>query len=47
MVFKLIKDHLGWSLNFFKKLKLPELTLRKVVKIDENNAGQLELRKGR
>ena len=45
--FKLIKDHLAWSLNFFKKLKLPELTLRKVVNIDENNAGQLELRKGR
>jgi radical SAM superfamily enzyme YgiQ (UPF0313 family) len=45
--FKLIKDHLFWSLNFFKKLKLPNLTLRKIVKIDEKDLNQLELRKGR
>ena len=44
---KLIKDHLFWSLNFFKKLKLPNLTLRKIVKIDEKDLNQLELRKGR
>lgn len=42
---KLIFDHIVWSLSF-KKLKLPTKTLRKVVKIDNEDPSVL-LRKGR
>ena len=45
--FKLIQDHLFWSFNIFKKIKLPDLTLRKIVKINEIDSSQLELGKGR
>tara|TARA_Y100000816_G_C26088958_1_gene575128 strand:+ start:178 stop:1992 length:1815 start_codon:yes stop_codon:yes gene_type:complete len=44
--FKLVFEHLLWSLNFFKKLNLPNITLRKVVKIPKNDPA-FELRKGR
>ena len=44
--FKLLFDHLIWSLNPFKKIKLPKESLRKLVKIADSD-GTLELRKGR
>ena len=44
--FKLIFGHLLWSMNFLKKMKLPTITLRKTVAIDENDPSVL-LRKGR
>ncbi len=43
---KLLFDHLIWSLNPFKKIKLPDKSLRKIVTIPETD-GTLELRKGR
>ena len=44
--FKLICEHLLWSLNIFKKLSLPQSTLRKTVNINDTN-NTLELRHGR
>ena len=44
--FKLIFDHIKWSLNIFKKINLPKETLRKIVKI-EDAGGSLEIRQGR
>jgi anaerobic magnesium-protoporphyrin IX monomethyl ester cyclase len=44
--FKLLFDHLIWSINPFKKIKLPKESLRKLVKIVDTD-GTLELRKGR
>ena len=46
--FKLIFDHIYWSLNVFKKINLPKETLRKIVKIqDQDIDGSLKLRQGR
>ncbi len=44
--FKLIVEHLVWSFNPFKKLNLPDITLRKVVNIVDKD-DSLALRKGR
>ena len=44
--FKLIFDHIYWSLNVFKKINLPKETLRKIVKIQDTGAS-LKLREGR
>jgi radical SAM superfamily enzyme YgiQ (UPF0313 family) len=44
--FKLIFDHILWSLNVFKKINLPSKTLRKTVKI-QDTVGALKLREGR
>ena len=44
--FKLIFDHIYWSLNVFKKINLPKETLRKIVKIKDTDA-TLEMRQGR
>jgi hypothetical protein len=44
--FKLIFDHIYWSLNVFKKINLPKETLRKIVKIKDTDAS-LKLRQGR
>ena len=44
--FKLIFDHIYWSLNVFKKINLPRETLRKIIKIKDTN-GSLKLREGR
>jgi len=44
--FKLIFEHIQWSLNIFKKINLPKETLRKIVKI-EDAGGSLEIRQGR
>ena len=44
--FKLIIEHLVWSFNPFKKLNLPDITLRKVVNIADKD-DSLALRKGR
>ena len=44
--FKLIFDHIYWSLNVFKKINLPKETLRKIVKIKD--AGEsLKIRQAR
>ena len=43
--FKLIFDHICWSLNIFKKVNLPKETLRKIVKINDISAS-LKLRQG-
>ena len=46
LFFKLIFDHIYWSLNVFKKINLPKETLRKIVKIKD--AGEsLIIRQGR
>jgi hypothetical protein len=44
--FKLIFDHIYWSLNVFKKINLPKETLRKIVKIKDTDAS-LKIRQGR
>lgn len=44
--FKLIFEHFYWSVNFLKKLNLPNITLRKIVKIPQNDP-TFDLRKGR
>ena len=44
--FKLIFDHIKWSFNIFKKVNLPQVTLRKIVKIQDTDAS-LEIRRGR
>jgi len=44
--FKLIFDHIYWSLNVFKKINLPSDTLRKIVKI-QDTGGSLKIREGR
>ena len=47
--FKLIFEHiwsLKWSFKDFNKVELPEVTLRKIVKIPDTDES-LELRKGR
>jgi hypothetical protein len=44
--FKLIFDHICWSLNIFKKTNLPKETLRKIIKI-ENTDASLKIRQGR
>ena len=44
--FKLIFDHIKWSFNIFKKVNLPKVTLRKIVKIRDDDAS-LEIRRGR
>ena len=44
--FKLIFDHILWSLNVFKKFNLPSETLRKIVKIEDTD-GSLKIREGR
>ena len=44
--FKLIFDHIYWSLDIFKKINLPKETLRKIVKIKDTDA-TLEMRQGR
>ena len=44
--FKLIFDHILWSLNVFKKFNLPGETLRKIVKIEDTD-GSLKIRQGR
>ena len=44
--FKLIFDHIYWSLNVFKKINLPKETLRKIVKIQDTGAS-LKIREGR
>ena len=36
--FKLIFDHIYWSLNVFKKTNLPKETLRRIVKIKDTDA---------
>ena len=46
LFFKLIFDHIYWSLNVFKKINLPKETLRKIVKIKDTDAS-LKLRQGR
>ena len=43
--FKLIFDHILWSLNIFKKINLPKETLRKIVNIKDTDAS-LEIRRG-
>ncbi len=43
---KLILEHLVWSLNIFKKIQLPDKTLRKIVNIKDTDDSLL-LRKGR
>ena len=43
--FKLIFDHIKWSLNIFKKINLPKETLRKIVNIKDTDAS-LEIRRG-
>ncbi len=42
----LIFNHLKWSLNIFKKMDLPDRTLRKIVKIEDQD-DTLPLREGR
>ena len=42
----LIFDHIKWSFNIFKKVNLPQVTLRKIVKIQDTDAS-LEIRRGR
>jgi hypothetical protein len=44
--FKLIFDHIYWSLNVSKKINLPKETLRKIVKIEDTDES-LKLRQGR
>ena len=44
--FKLIFDHIYWSSNVFKKINLPNITLRKIVKINDTD-GSLKIRQGR
>ena len=44
--FKLIFDHIYWSLNVFKKINLPKETLRKIVKIKDSDESLL-IRQGR
>ena len=44
--FKLIFDHILWSLNAFKKFNLPIITLRKTVTIKDTD-GSLTIREGR
>jgi len=44
--FKLIFDHIYWSLNVFKKTNLPRETLRKIIKIKDTDES-LKIRQGR
>jgi len=44
--FKMIFEHIKWSLNFFKKINLPKETLRKIVMIKDKDES-LEIRRGR
>ena len=44
--FKLIFEHLIWNFKKFDKKDLPNLSLRKIVNISDND-DSLELRKGR
>jgi hypothetical protein len=46
LFFKLIFDHIYWSLNIFKKINLPKKTLRKIVEIKDADES-LRIRQGR
>ena len=46
LFFKLIFDHIYWSLNVFKKINLPKETLRKIVNI-KDAGDSLKIRQAR